>query len=110
MSSLYVFFLSYTFFAICAYFSKKAKSFKTIYLCTPDSTHYTILENGIKVFSWDIKDQNIQKDANSEIWQNFSTSKPNISETVIHSITKFHFLIERKETFQMHVYKSEKWT
>ena len=110
MSSLYVFFLSYTFFAICAYFSKKAKSFKTIYLCTPDSTHYTILENGIKVFSWDIKDQNIQKDANSEIWQNFSTSNPNISETVIRSITKFHFLIERKETFQMHVYKSEKWT
>ena len=110
MSSFYVSFLSYTFFEICAYFSKKSKSFKTIYLCTRESTHYTISENGITVFSWDIKGQNIQKDANWEIWQNLSTSNPNISETVIHSITKFHFLIERKETFQMHEYKLQKWT
>ena len=81
---------------------------------------YTISENGIKLFqkmiyrgqshsSWDIKDQNIQKDANSaEIWQNFSTSNPNISETVSHSITKFHFLRERDETFQTYIYKSKK--
>ena len=110
MSSFYVSLLSYTFFAICAYFSKKSKSFKTFYLCTRESTHYTISKNGIKVFSWDIKDQNIQKDANSEIWQNLSTSNPNISETVMHSITKFHFLTESKEAFQMHVYKFKKWT
>ena len=59
--------------------------------------------------SWDIKDQNIQKDVNSpEIWQNFSTSNPNISETVSHSITKFHFLREREETFQTYIYINHK--
>ena len=61
--------------------------------------------------SWDIKDQDIQNDANSEeILQNFSTSSPNISETVSHSITKFHFLRERKETFQTYIYKLQKRT
>ena len=61
--------------------------------------------------SWDIKDQNIKKDANSaEIWQNLSTSNTNISETVSHSITKFSFLGERKETFQTYIYKLQKWT
>ena len=61
---------------------------------------YRVLINCI----WHISNQSIKKDTDSaEIYQNFSDSDPNISETLSHSmINSYHFLKMRNETFQMH--------
>ena len=58
----------------CADLSKKSKSVKAIYIYASESSHYTLSENAIdagKVYSslshrsWDIKDKNTKKDADS---------------------------------------------
>ena len=67
--------------------SSLLKQFTYIY-----SSHYTLSENymvfrGLRHRSWYISDKNIQNDAESaEILQNSSTSNPNISEIVSHTI------------------------
>ena len=64
---------------------------KAISIYASKSSHYTLSENmfyrGLSHRSWDITHWNIKKCADSaEISQNSSTSNPNISVTLSHSI------------------------